>query len=376
MDDTLATLEELAQAACLGLERAIGRPVEIGLHGKWDDEEVIKRGVPIRATVVEFPSPLADCMVGVTTMHDETLQSAMTAVVESIGKDLALELKIDAPQVHEFDDREYALEQLDALYMEPTLHFVTPKGDLLIVVGSGLVETVSTWRKAGGATPAPDFAAGADEGLDAAAEAILAGLAPDSDLPFQADVSGPSPEGDLVTIGTEAAEEEVVYTDDGPIPVSQLTQEQAEAAGVPWMGAGAAAAPAAPPAPTSAAQPPAHAPMPSVPAPAAPPVGALAATAVANAMSATPEMERLLSGVEVELSAELGRTSMALGDITSMHTDSVLTLDQMVDEPVRVYVNGALFGTARLVVVDDEYGIEILEVFDRETMKTEHPLAA
>jgi flagellar motor switch protein FliN len=76
----------------------------------------------------------------------------------------------------------------------------------------------------------------------------------------------------------------------------------------------------------------------------------------------------LLSGVEVELSAELGRTDLALGDITSLTSERVLTLDQLVDEPVLVHVNGTPYATARLVVVDGEYGIEILEVMDQSAL--------
>jgi flagellar motor switch protein FliN/FliY len=74
---------------------------------------------------------------------------------------------------------------------------------------------------------------------------------------------------------------------------------------------------------------------------------------------------QLLSGVEVELSAELGRADLALRDITNLSANSVLTLDQLVDEPVNVFVNGTPYATARLVVVDGEYGIEILEVVDQ-----------
>ena len=88
--------------------------------------------------------------------------------------------------------------------------------------------------------------------------------------------------------------------------------------------------------------------------------------AIADVTTAGPQ---LLSGVEVELSAELGRTDLALGDITSLAADSVLTLDQIVDEPVTVFVNGTRYATARLVVVDGEYGIEILEVVEQAAVR-------
>src|SRR5690606_23097525 len=99
-----------------------------------------------------------------------------------------------------------------------------------------------------------------------------------------------------------------------------------------------------------------------------------AASARANAAAALEQQQaadrwtQLLSGVEVELSAELGRADLPLGDITSLSSESVLTLDQHVHEPVDVYVNGTRYATARLVVVDGEYGIEILEVVDQGTL--------
>lgn len=96
-----------------------------------------------------------------------------------------------------------------------------------------------------------------------------------------------------------------------------------------------------------------------------------AAAAHANAAAATshPLQQRwgaLLSGVEVEISAELGRTVMCLGDVTSLDDDKVITLDENIEDPVTVYVNGALYATARLVEVDGQYGIEILEVLEPE----------
>lgn len=68
--------------------------------------------------------------------------------------------------------------------------------------------------------------------------------------------------------------------------------------------------------------------------------------------------------VDVMLSAELGSTQMNLGAVASLGANTVLTLDQRMDEPVQVLVNGVPYATARMVVVDGEYGIEILEVLD------------
>jgi flagellar motor switch protein FliN/FliY len=71
-----------------------------------------------------------------------------------------------------------------------------------------------------------------------------------------------------------------------------------------------------------------------------------------------------MPNVEVILSAELGSTRMPLGAAAGLGANTVLTLDQRMDEPVQVLVNGIPYATARMVVVDGEYGLEILEVLE------------
>lgn len=355
MDDLRGVLEHLAQAVCDGLEKQLGDNVEIGLHGRWDDHEVNKRHLPLRAALVHLRHPLADCLVAVSSMREDVLETSITAATRAIVDKLGCDPScIGAPEMFEYGEREVALEQLDALYSEPTLHFTTPNGELIIVVGSGLPPAVlNILRGQGGA---PELAAG-NEALQHQPDG--------SALPFQADTSGGGmATGEMVDLGdgTLVPSSEVVYTDAGPMRASD--PGVAASAGTPPAPGGAAPGPS-----SSGTAAPAPATLPSFSDP-------YTETAAANAMSAAPDMAQLLSGVEVELSAELGRTNMRLGDITSLTRDSVFTLDQMVDEPVRVYVNGALFGTARLVVVEDEYGIEMLEVFDHGEVQTEHPLAA
>jgi len=89
-----------------------------------------------------------------------------------------------------------------------------------------------------------------------------------------------------------------------------------------------------------------------------------AAASAAPSPESTMRWTQLLSGVEVELVAEIGQAHLSLNDITSLAPERVLTLEQLVEEPVSVLVNGMRYATARLVVVEDEYGIEILEIID------------
>jgi flagellar motor switch protein FliN/FliY len=66
--------------------------------------------------------------------------------------------------------------------------------------------------------------------------------------------------------------------------------------------------------------------------------------------------------VEVRLWAELGRVSMPVGRAVALGEGSVVDLDRHPDEPVDVYVNGAHFGTGRLLLVDGEWALELTSV--------------
>ncbi len=59
-----------------------------------------------------------------------------------------------------------------------------------------------------------------------------------------------------------------------------------------------------------------------------------------------------LSGIPVRVWAELGRTRMPSAQVVGMPSGSVVELNQAADEPIDLYVNGTLFATGRLMVVD------------------------
>jgi flagellar motor switch protein FliN/FliY len=66
--------------------------------------------------------------------------------------------------------------------------------------------------------------------------------------------------------------------------------------------------------------------------------------------------------VPVRVWAELGRTRMAIGRAVTLPTGAVVDLDQEPDDPVDLYVNGRLFGSGRLLLVDDEWAVRIESV--------------
>ena len=66
--------------------------------------------------------------------------------------------------------------------------------------------------------------------------------------------------------------------------------------------------------------------------------------------------------VPVTLALEVGRTRMTIRDLLRLNQGSVVELDRPADEPMDVLVNGTLVAHAEIVVVDDMFGIRLIDV--------------
>jgi flagellar motor switch protein FliN/FliY len=69
-----------------------------------------------------------------------------------------------------------------------------------------------------------------------------------------------------------------------------------------------------------------------------------------------------LQDVTVELSVEVGRTRMTLGQALALGPGSVVALSRSAREPVDLLVNGKLVARGEVVVIDDDFGLRITEV--------------
>jgi len=69
-----------------------------------------------------------------------------------------------------------------------------------------------------------------------------------------------------------------------------------------------------------------------------------------------------LGTVRVRVSAELGRTHLPIGDVLNMPPGSVVQLDRLPTDPIDVLVNGRPYASARLVLVDGEYAVQIVKL--------------
>jgi flagellar motor switch protein FliN/FliY len=70
----------------------------------------------------------------------------------------------------------------------------------------------------------------------------------------------------------------------------------------------------------------------------------------------------LLHGVEMTVTVELGRTKMLLRDLLALQTGSVIELDRAAGSPVDVLINDNLLARGEVVVLDDEFGVRILDI--------------
>jgi len=74
----------------------------------------------------------------------------------------------------------------------------------------------------------------------------------------------------------------------------------------------------------------------------------------------------LLKDIPLEISVEIGSTKLPLEEILNFHTNSVVELDRLVDEPVDIKINGKLVAKGKLYIVKEQYGVEITQIITPE----------
>jgi len=63
--------------------------------------------------------------------------------------------------------------------------------------------------------------------------------------------------------------------------------------------------------------------------------------------------------VILNLSVELGKTSMTIRDILKMSKDSVITLEKLAGDDVNILVNNQRFAQGEIVIINDSFGLRI-----------------
>lgn len=79
----------------------------------------------------------------------------------------------------------------------------------------------------------------------------------------------------------------------------------------------------------------------------------------------------LLQDVPLQVTVELGRTTMVVRDILALGPGSIIELDRAAGEMVDVMVNGKLIARGEVVVIDENFGVRITEIAS-ETQRGGH----
>ena len=69
-----------------------------------------------------------------------------------------------------------------------------------------------------------------------------------------------------------------------------------------------------------------------------------------------------LSGVPIQVTIELGRARLTLGDLCRLKAGALLELDREAHEPADVLVNGKVVAHGEIVTIDGHYGVRITGV--------------
>ena len=81
--------------------------------------------------------------------------------------------------------------------------------------------------------------------------------------------------------------------------------------------------------------------------------------------AAAETLDALLD-VTLDVSLELGRTTLRVEDILRLNEGAVVELEQVVDEPVQILVNDVPVARGEVVVLNDNFGVRITEILEPE----------
>jgi flagellar motor switch protein FliN/FliY len=69
------------------------------------------------------------------------------------------------------------------------------------------------------------------------------------------------------------------------------------------------------------------------------------------------------SGVQVVLTAELGRAQMSIQELIALAEGSVVELNRPISAPVELVAQGVPLGNGEVVVVEDQFAIRIKQIY-------------
>ena len=217
--------------------------------------------------------------------------------------------------------------------MDPLDIAITPTTSLAVVSVEGTINGNLMVALLEGASPDITTSEGLVEELDAAVDAMSQVL--------DSEIGTPAPASGAPTIAPDVS---VPLLVDGALVGAVLLFLAPAEDPVKEPAPGAAATPAAAPASAPAAAP------------------AAAATPAAFGAMGTMKQMDALAGVQMEITIEVGRTSLPIGQLLQLQPGQIVELDREVGSPLDMFINGTLLAHGEIVVVDDQFGFRVTSV--------------
>ncbi|MFQ5962963.1 MAG: flagellar motor switch protein FliN [Candidatus Scalinduaceae bacterium] len=70
----------------------------------------------------------------------------------------------------------------------------------------------------------------------------------------------------------------------------------------------------------------------------------------------------LLMDIQIPILVELGKTEMLLQDVLALTQGSIVELDSLAGEPVKITIRGKTIAYGEVVVVDENFGVKIIKI--------------
>lgn len=71
---------------------------------------------------------------------------------------------------------------------------------------------------------------------------------------------------------------------------------------------------------------------------------------------------KLVLDFPLEVSVRLGESQMTIGQLLNLTVGTVIELDNMIDEPVGLFVNGKSFATGEVITVGETFGVRLKNI--------------
>jgi flagellar motor switch protein FliN len=78
--------------------------------------------------------------------------------------------------------------------------------------------------------------------------------------------------------------------------------------------------------------------------------------------NSSPQNMDFLLDIPLEITVELGKTKMTIGDLLKLGQGSVVELNKLTDQPLEIFVNKKLMAQGEVVVVNEKFGIRLINI--------------